>query len=236
MEIFWKLVLAYLINEFIAQTDFLGYWKNFNFKKILLHNTIFLALALILNFSALSQIWITVYGLHLNGWLTMAGIFILFISQDLWRTYTLKNFKLFDNTLHFLWDQFIHLTIIFVMTPITGFAVGAIALMEKTAMLLSIFVAVACGATVLIYFIERDIYKADYPGFDERFLLSAQRIVLCLFFLIPGFYWIILMLLWIVYGVYLKHERILDFSRLGIYLGFALSILAGFIARYIFLY
>ena len=55
MVIFWRLILAYLINEFIIGSNFLGYWKSCGFKKILLRNAIFLILAFGFNFQFINN-------------------------------------------------------------------------------------------------------------------------------------------------------------------------------------
>lgn len=231
MIIFWRLLLAYLINEFIIHTDFLGYWKNYGFKKILIHNVIFLVLAFLLTLPFINTNWVNVYGLYLNGWICLALITILFILQDMWRIHTIKNFGRLNNTLYFLWDQFLHFMIIFVFSPLTGFDKHVLPFTEKSIILACILVVVSYGFTVLIYFVEKDLYKTDFPRFDEKYLLILQRVILWLFFLIPGFYWIPFVILWVVYGIYLK---IIDFGKFARHIGFILTAISGIIARYIY--
>jgi hypothetical protein len=234
MEIFWRIVLAYLINEFIIRSDFPKYWKNPGFKKTAFHSGVFFIIALILTFPFIEETWVCVYGLHFSGWASLVMISFLLGVQNTWRIYTLKNFGFLDNTLYFLWDRFVHIVIIFAFCPLTGFEKNALPFGEKIVVLLCFFIVVSYGLSVLLYFIERDLYGADFPGFDEKYLMILQRTALWLLFLIPGLYRLAFIVLWIGYSIYLKHRRIMDFSNFALYAGFALTVILALVTRYIY--
>src|SRR5207302_10089305 len=60
-----------------------------------------------------------------------------------------------------------------------------------------LLVVVTHACTVLIYFVEKDLTDRVFPGFQEKFLTMAERLVLALCFLVPGHLWPIASLVWL---------------------------------------
>jgi uncharacterized protein YqeY len=71
--------------------------------------------------------------------------------------------------------------------------------------------------TVLVYFIEKDLYGAEFPGFDEKYLAMAERLVLAMCFLFPNPIGAVAIAgLWLGVMFYLRRHRMFEKQSLNI--------------------
>ena len=82
-----------------------------------------------------------------------------------------------------------------------------------------------------IFSIEQDRYGRDYPTFDERWLLMMVRAIFFLIMLLPGWRWMVWLLVWYGACVYARKIRLMDVSHAAFYIGVFGAVLVGFLVR-----
>jgi len=236
MEIFWRLLFGHMLADFTFQTNFINRWKRSSFFGQLAHCLMHPAFYIALCWPYLGERWVDNAFFHLNGWTCLTIVFVLHILEDWWRVYTIFKYNMPDNTVFFVWDQIIHYSVLFAVAPMAAGSVMTSGFFpEKWPVLGCLFVAVTHACTVLIYFIEKDIHGAAYPGFDEKHLAMAERLVLALCFLFPSPSGAALLAAgWLAVMFFLRRQRLFDLSAFTFYMGTGVSVLGGLAARAIY--
>jgi hypothetical protein len=184
----------------------------------------------------LGQTWVSNAFVHLNGWECIGIVFVTHLLEDWWRIYTIFRYGMPDNTVFFLWDQIIHYSVIFAVAPLAASeaAVGGF-FPERWPVLGCLFVVITHACTVMIYFLEKDLHGAQFPGFDEQYLAMAERLVLALCFLFPGpIGALVLAAVWLGVMFVLRRRRLFDLTSFTFYMGAALSVVCGLAARAVY--
>lgn len=233
MEIFWRLLFGHLLADFTFQANFINRWKRSSQLGLLVHCLMHPVFYIALCWPFLGEYWVHNVFFRLNGWTCILIVFLIHWLEDWWRVYTIFKYNMPDNTVFFLWDQVIHYSVLFAVIPM---AVGTAATTgffpEKWPVLGCLFVLVTHACTVLIYFLEKDIHGADYPGFDEKHLAMAERLVLALCFLFPSLLGAALLsAAWLAVMFFLRRKRLFDLTAFTFYMGTSISVLCGVAAR-----
>ena len=97
-----------------------------------------------------------------------------------------------------------------------------------------LFVIVTHFTTVSIYFIDKDFFGGDFPAADEKYISMAERLVVTGCFLLPGVWWIGLIVVWLGWVVVSKIRKVYDFSWASIIIGNVTAIFCGILIRNIF--
>jgi hypothetical protein len=105
---------------------------------------------------------------------------------------------------------------------------------EKWPVLGCLAVLLTHMTTVTNYFLEKDIYGAEYPGFDEKYLGMAERLVLGLSFLLPQNGWLLVAPVWLAGMGLLRSRRLLDLSWFSLGFGGVMSVVCGILARAVY--
>lgn len=236
MDIFWRLIFGHLLADFTFQTDAINRWKRDSFWGLLVHCGMHPLFYLILCRPFLGDAWIQAPMLTLNGWACLTIIFVTHLLEDWWRVYGIKRLGMPDNTAFFAWDQVIHYSVIFAVAPLARAVPEGVGWFpEKWPVLGCLFVLVTHATTVIVYFVEKDLHGARFPGFDEKYLAMAERLVLAMCFLFPSLAGaFVLAAAWLGVMIFLRRTRIFDLSALTFYLGSALSAACGLAARRIY--
>ncbi len=236
MDIFWRLLFGHLLADFTFQTNFINKWKREKFMGLLVHCGMHPLFYVVLAWPYMNQYWIDNPFVRLNGWWCIAIIFATHLLEDWWRVFSIFKYGMPDNTIFFFWDQIIHLAVIFAVAPLamstahqTGF------FPEKWPVLGCLFVLATHACTVLIYFVEKDIHGADFPGDDLKYLAMAERLVLALVFLFPtpvgaG----LLAAGWIALMFFLRRRRLFEMTTFTFYTGATIAVLCGLAARVVY--
>ncbi len=238
MAIFWRLLFGHLLADFTFQTNYINRWKRISFFGLLIHCLMHPLFYMVLCWPYLGDFWIDNAVFRLNGWACLALIFATHWLEDWWRVYSIRRYGMPDNTVFFLWDQVIHYSVLFVAAPMAISNAAAVGFFpEKWPVLGCLFVLVTHVCTVMVYFLEKDLNGAEYPGFDEKYLAMAERLVLALCFLFPSVFGAAgLAAGWLGVMFFLRRKRMFDLTTFTFYLGTALSILCGLAARAIYYY
>jgi hypothetical protein len=230
MQIFWRLVLAHFLADFTLQTSFIVNWKRKNSWGGLVHSAIFLVCSLLFCLPLLSEPWPMPGNLFvLPGWLALLILSALHFVVDAWRVWAIKKRKMPDSFLFFLSDQFIHLLLIFLFSPYRTPFVS-----EKWVYLTILLVLVTDFSTIFLYFLEKDLFGYTRLLMQQKFYAMAERLVTALALLLPGWWALAFLVVWLTrLSVNRTHDKY-DFSWFNILAGNALAVLFGIIGRYIY--
>jgi hypothetical protein len=230
MAIFWRLVLGHFIADFTFQTNWLAAIKRQAAWGMLLHSAIHPLAFIVLTHPFLDDDWVRWGTFHANGWTCIVFLFVTHYLQDKWRVYTIQHFHTPDSTLHLAWDQLVHFSAIFVVFPWTevGTRGWTFWFPERWVLIGILVVLVTHFTTVLIYYLEKDMWGGKYPADDEKYLTMAERLVLVLCALLPGWWWPACSVAWLAAGVYVRKRRLLEYPWFGFAFGGVLSLAAGF--------
>lgn len=178
MFIFWRLVLAHLLTDFTFQTNTVARWKRESVWGTIFHSFLFTGCGFVLTWQYLTDIWIIFQQgtIILQGWVCIILISISHFLEDEWRVWTITKLNSPDSFYFFLWDQFIHLVLIFTFSPIIS---GPI--IEQWVFLGIILILLTNFSTIFIYFLEKDVFgKAEVPGGKEKYLPMIERITVAI--------------------------------------------------------
>ncbi|UPT74479.1 MAG: hypothetical protein M0D55_01690 [Elusimicrobiota bacterium] len=122
------------------------------------------------------------------------------------------------------------------MAPLAAVATGAVGYFpEKWPVLGCLFVLATHACTVLIYFVEKDLHGADYPGNDEKHIAMAERLILSLCFLFPTALGAgVLAALWLGVMFFLRRRRLFDLTTFTFYTGATIAVLCGLAGRAVY--
>jgi hypothetical protein len=233
MEIFWRLLFGHLLADFTLQSDFINRWKRGSAWGLLVHCSLHPLCYVALTRHSLGQDWVALGSLQLKGWACILILYAAHYLEDALRVTTIFRYKTPDNTLYFLWDQVIHATLIFAVSPLS-LGDGEPAMPEKWPVLGCLAVLLTHMTTAATCFMERDIYGVEYPGFDEKYLGMAERLVLGLSFLLPQNGWLLVAPVWLIGMGALRSRRLLDLSWFSFGFGALMSVVCGVCARAVY--
>ncbi|MEW5950566.1 MAG: DUF3307 domain-containing protein [Elusimicrobiota bacterium] len=229
MEIFWRLILAHLLADFTFQTDYVNRAKRSALAGMFLHVFTHIIFSYILVREYIWKTWFYIFSVPFSG---LAALFLLsavHFAVDEIRVYMIKKLKYPDNTFSFLADQFAHIYFIFMFSPFSF--ENTVLIPEKWVFMISCLVMVTHFATVFFYFLEKDFSNAAFPGFDQKYFMIFERTVIWAFFMMPGIWWIGLLLLWLIQLFYVKKKRIMDVSALNFYGSIFFASFFGILSR-----
>ncbi len=233
MIIFWRLLLSHLLADFTLQFNIVNRLKREGMLGMAIHCLTHFVVAVALVWPWLGDVWFTALGFPFNGWACMVLLLATHYIVDQLRVYAMKTLGLRDGLPSFLLDQFLHVYILFLLSPVFTID-GAFFHPEKWVGLLSMLVIVTHAATVLVYFIEKELRAKEFPTFDEKYFLIFERVVLWAFFLVKGWYWLPFAAAWVAQMTYVRHKRILDLSKTNITVSVLVAVVCGLWARYIY--
>lgn len=226
-------MFGHLLADFTFQTNFINYWKRTSIWGMLVHCLMHPFFYVMLTWPYLNDYWIDYQSVKLTGWACVLLIFVLHFVEDQWRVFSIFKYKAPDNTAYFFLDQIIHYAVIL------GVCIGFINrdpgfFPEKWPVLGCLFVSVTHFCTVLIYFFEKDLHGQQFPGFEEKYLGMAERLVLSLTFLIPKNGWVLAAPAWFGLMYLVRARRLLDMSWMSWWLGGTVAAACGLVSRFLY--
>ncbi|OIO00450.1 MAG: hypothetical protein AUJ51_10290 [Elusimicrobia bacterium CG1_02_56_21] len=231
MIIFWRLLLSHLLSDFTLQFDIVNRMKRDNMWGMLIHGMTHFVVSAALTWNYLPETWITFGPLALNGWWALGLMLLTHFGIDELRIYSMKTLHYRDNTVSFLTDQLLHFYVLFLIAPVIIPEPGLL-LGEKWATIAVTLVLVTHFTTVLVYFLEKDLFGKGFPHFDEKYFLIFERVVLWAFFFAAGYWWIPFAVAWVFQLMYMKRKRIIDMTRTNVWVSVVITALLGVWTRY----
>lgn len=226
MVIFWRLVLSHLLADFTLQLDFVNKLKRRSVWGMAIHCLTHFVVSAALTWSYLPETWFTLGGADFNGWAALSVMLVIHFTVDQLRVYSMKALGWRDNTASFLADQFLHLYVLFMIAPVVIEGPGLL-MGEKWAAIAAMLVLITHFTTVLIYFVEKDLFGKPFPHFDEKYFLIFERVVLWAFFFAEGRWWIPFAAVWVAQLLYMKRKRIMDLSGVNVWVSVGVAAVVG---------
>ncbi len=233
MVIFWRLLLSHLLADFTLQLDMVNRLKRKSVWGMALHCLTHLVTSVALTWPYLGDTWFVLAGAEVSGYGALTLMLAVHFIVDQLRVYSMTALGWKDGTLSFLTDQVLHVYVLFMISPIVVPEPGLL-LGEKWAAIACMLVLITHFTTVLIYFLEKDLFGKPFPGFDEKYFLIFERVVIWAFFFAAGYWWTVFAAAWIFQLFYVKRKRILDISGINIWVSVALAVLVGGWTRLIY--
>ena len=234
MAIFWRLLLSHLLADFTLQFNIVNKLKRQHVGGMLLHCLTHFIVSVALTYNYLGDIWFRFGSVEVNGWMALAVMLVFHFLVDELRIYSMKQLCYPDGTASIIIDQFLHIYVLFMISPIITQGGGGFFLAEKWVVIASLFILVTHVATILVYFVEKDLFGKGFPSFDEKHFMILERVVLWSFFFTAGWLWLPFTAVWLAQLFYIRRKRMMDLSRTNIFLSLALTLPLGLWTRYIY--
>lgn len=232
MVLLWRLLFGHFLADFTFQTDYINIWKRSNLLGMLVHCIIHPLVYAALVYPFLGDIWLENDWVSFSGWQCVFFIFIIHLVEDLLRVLAIRRYRSLDNTWCFLWDQIVHVASIFLLTPLAIPAADEGGLIPEAWPVIGILLVLATHAgTILIYFLERDLFAAGFPSPWEKFFTMGERLVLCLLCMLPGQGWLVLAAGWLWLMYHARVRRVFDASQFSLVAGACVALMCGIAGR-----
>lgn len=224
MMIFWRLVLAHFISDFTLQTNLVASWKRVSWKGMAIHiMTHPIAMAVLL-WPHLGDVWYSTPWFAVPGWLVILLITVTHWIEDEWRVRLIRT-GWPDSTGLLLWDQFVHIAILFAIAPRSAGQPG-----EPWVGVVLCAVLLTHMVSVLIFFLENDggtnstvLVRHKYRFMAER---AAGAALLCL----PGA-WGILGGFYVIGWGTIAWNRRKTYTQMHVVVGAVSTLVLGLAAR-----
>ena len=230
MIVFWRLFLAYFLTDFVFYFEPADQLRTEGrTKRMLSHGSVFLVWALLLCHDYLMMKWPFLELVQLPGWMCIVLFTLFYIFTEGFFQFGRKIKH--GYFLSFALKTFVNLLFLFLCVPFH--------VLYETGNFFAEPWIVFCAGLVLatrvsgwvIFTIEQDRYRRDYPTFDERWLLMMARAIFFLIMMLPGWRWLVLLLVWAASCIYARKIRLIDVSNLAFYGGMMAAVFFGFLVR-----
>lgn len=230
MEIFWRLLFGHLLADFTCQTNYVAAWKRRSTWGLLVHATMHPVFYVALAGPYLNDIWMRTPWISLNGWACLTVIYVSHFLEDAWRSWSVTQHGAPDNLVFYLWDQVIHVVILFAMAPVSGPVVS-----NAWPILGCLLVGVTHFATITVYFVEKDFFGGAFPETAEKYggMLQWLAVFACL--LLPGAWALAAAAVLALQRLVPRLWPAAALSRTGFFLGNGLALAGGLVGRYVWI-
>ena len=228
--LFWRLILAHLLTDFTFQTNFIASWKRKNVWGCIAHSSVFLIWGYVLCYGYLTDVWVSIGGaVIIQGWMAILLLTITHFFEDEWRVWTIQKLSSPDSFPFFLWDQFIHILLIFIFAP-----QNVSLYPEKWVLLLILFILTTHFSTIFIYYAEKYIYGNSEIKSIKKYVSMATRLLLGLSLLLPGKIALIFIVVFLFAEITFRFWQKNNFSWINSIVGNCMAVFFGIIARLIY--
>lgn len=236
MAIFWRLLFGHFLADFAMQTNFINAWKRTSAWGMLAHCAVHPVCYILLTYPFLGDLWVSTSLFNLSGWFCVFILFATHYIEDEFRVFLIFKRNFPDNTVFFMWDQMIHYIVILLVIPNGIVEASKSGFFPEKWPVIGTFALIATYAcTILIYFMEKDIYLKDFPDTREKYTGMAERLILFLAFLLPGgILWMLCSGIWLAVMYAIRAKKVVSLSWFNYSLGSAVTVLCGLAARRIY--
>ena len=232
MSIFWRLVLAHLMADFLFHFNFIYNLKRTKkFSGYLLHGAVFFICALVCSQDYLALPWLDFGSFSFNGTQSLFLLALLHALLDKMNPSEVRAFKGFNLFSFLLW-QAMEIMLIFIIAPVIYIPQESFIIGDKFVFILIGILINTYFFMVLIHLFKRDFRAGTYPIFDERFVSTLYRLSLYLLLLIPSFWGYILGSLWVFCAAVIKKPLVIDNCAYRLYGGTVITIIFALIVRF----
>ena len=232
MSIFWRLVLAHLMADFLFHFNFIYKLKNTKiFAGYFVHGVVFFVSAVSCCQDFLFIPWFALGPLTLNGVQSILVLAVLHTLLDKINPSETRAFAGYNLALFLLW-QAMEIMLLFIFAPFISVPGQSFIVGDKLIFILIGVLISTYFFMVSIHFFKKDVCQSDYPIFDERFVSTLYRLSLYLLLLIPGFWGYLLGGMWAFCCAILKKPFVIDNCPYRLYGGTTITIILALIMRF----
>lgn len=230
MKIFFRLLFAHLLADFVLQTNFIANWKKRSFYGVLVHSLTFFILSLLLTYNYITKIWID-YPLQISGIFCLIILFILHIAEDEYRAYNIRHHYVKDNILYFFLDQIIHIALLFIFSPHSSELENNI---EWIFVILCLLIVGTYVLSIVILYVDSLVYSTSvaYNFFQKKIYSIIFRFVVMLFFFLPNKLYLLSFLL--IPALLLINKKINFLSLVGFWVSTLSVYSIGFVIMFLY--
>ena len=230
MIVFWRLFLAFFLTDFVFFHKTINIMEEQNRPRaIALHAGVFLCWSFLLCYGYLTIKWPFLGFWDIPGWFCILLFCAFLVFTD--RFFQFGGKFRHGYVLTFFVKTIVNLLFLFLCVPFKVLYETGNFFAEPWVIF---FVGLVTATRVLGWFIfavEQDRYGRDYPTFDERWMLTMMCAIFFLIMLLPGWRWIVLLVVWFAACVYARKIRLMDVSNFAFYIGALGAALIGFLVR-----
>lgn len=232
------MLLAYLVVDYSLQTQKFYNWKFSSFAGRMLHVASFFVLAIFLCRDHLSHDWVNMYGITMTGVPAIALITVLHLFIDeLFKMTRYAHITNYSAGLTFVLHNLLQIGVLFFFTPDLLVDDLSLRFGETWVLILTGFFLMFRFTDAMIFAFEKDLCKFRHlpecplPTSDIAFLSRLHRFIFYFIMLIPGYFFVVFIALWVWATRYAAKQRILDISPFSYYTGTAFALFVGYIIR-----
>ncbi len=230
MIVFWRLFLAYFLTDFVFfQKTINQVRKETPVKGLILHTLVFLFWSFTLCQGYLTMEWPFLDLVDLPGWACILLFCAFHVSTD--NLFQFGGKCKHGFVLTFFLKNIVNITFLFLCVPFHVLYQTGNFFAEPW---IIFCVGLVCATRVIgwgLISVEQDRYGGDYISFDERLVLMTVRAIFFLIMLLPGWRWMIVLLVWLGTCMYARKIRLMDVSNLVFYVGAFGAVAIGFLVR-----
>jgi hypothetical protein len=231
MNILWSLLFSHFLADFTFQTNFIARWKKENIWGVWAHVLIFLVTTFIITFTSLNDIWFKLGGMYFQGWFVVVFLCLFHLLEDQWRVWSIQEKKFPDNTLFFLFDQFVHIGFIVLVIP----SIDRQPLIPVIWMQLGIlFVLNTHFATILIYYLSKDLDHNAVLVVQRKYMPIIERLALAGCFFLPHVGWLVCIIAWLSFRGWIIITRQQRRSWIDMLVSYSVAIATGLAGRILY--
>lgn len=237
MRIFWSLLLAHMLADFVLHGNrTFDLKKNTKFLGLFLHGFVYFICLLVLCWPFLNMHWFNIGPLVFSGWGSIALLVFLHILSDRIDKSDVMFVEGRNSILFLLW-QAVEILVLFVVFPVlpSNSGVQDYLFGEKTLIILSGTIFATYFMMVFIHLFKRDFFKMTYPSFDEKYVSMLYRLSLYLLLLLPSYTGYLCAFIWVMMYMYINRTKCLDGCIIRVSIGTLSALVLGIITR-IFIY
>lgn len=233
MVILWRLLLGHFLADFALQTNFVNAWKRTSAWGMLAHCAVHPVCYVLLTYPFLNDPWVSTSMFSLSGWVCVFILFATHYIEDEFRVFLIFRRNFPDNTIFFIWDQIVHYIVILMVIPTGIFNAAETGLFpEKWPVVGTLALIATYACTILIYFIEKDLYKKEFPETREKYAGMAERLALFMAFLLPGeLTWALCSVVWLGVMYVIRVKKVVELTWFNFIFGSTVTVLCGLAAR-----
>ena len=230
MLVFWRLLFALLLTDFVFQPKKFYDWKMRAAAAKFLHLAVFFILAFAFNYKYLGVIWFHFGPLSLTGVPSLVLFTVLHFALD--ALFETPEDYAGKRTIKVIWHKIMLVWAVFIISPDIGLAEGRNLFPEP-------WIIAVCGLILVTGYARNVIcsYELDFcnirPSRDEIYFTALQRAVMYGFCLMPGYSWILWCAAWFGLSWYAVSRRFFDVSNFNLYYGAAFALVTGVLVRLI---
>ena len=232
MIVFWRLFLAYFMTDFFFSRHLDNFRKSSRSLALLLHGGVFIFWGMLLCYGYLSMPWPFLEMVNIPGWMCVVLFAVFHVFTD--EFFQFGGRVRYGAVLTFFVKTIVNLLFLFLCVPFKVLYETGHFVAEPWVVFCVGLIAATRVIGWFVFALEQDLYGRDYPTFDERWMLTMMRAIFFLIMLLPGWRWVVLLVVWMASCTYARKIRLMDVSHLAFYIGIIGSVVLGALVRFRF--